>query len=156
MQANTTVHSMKQEVLRLVAQHAFAGDLDGTYESFPRQIIPGYRANFRCCVYKEREILKERVRLAMGQTPTATTNPGSDVIFVIAAACEGCPINRFQVTENCQGCLAHPCEEVCPKDAIKLDRYNGRSHIDPGKCINCGRCKEACPTGNVTIVPNAY
>ena len=48
------------------------------------------------------------------------------------------------VTEGCQGCLAHPCEEVCPKDAIKLDRYNGRSHIDPGKCINCGRCADVC------------
>ena len=32
----------------------------------------------------------------------------------------------------------------CPKDAIKLDRYNGRSHIDPGKCINCGRCADVC------------
>ncbi len=143
MQANTTVHSMKQEVLRLVAQHAFAGDLDGTYESFPRQIIPGYRANFRCCVYKEREILKERVRLAMGQTPTATTNPGSDVIFVIAAACEGCPINRFQVTENCQGCLAHKCMEVCPKKAIS--RIGRKAHIDYDLCVECGRCAKACP-----------
>ena len=49
------------------------------------------------------------------------------------------------MTNMCQGCLAHPCEEVCPKDAIKLDRYNGRSpHRPPGKCINCGRCADVC------------
>ena len=48
------------------------------------------------------------------------------------------------VTEGCQGCLAHPCVEVCPKGAITLDRYNGRSHIDQDKCIKCGRCIDVC------------
>ena len=33
---------------------------------------------------------------------------------------------------------------MCPKDAIKLDRYNGRSHIDQDKCIQCGRCADVC------------
>ena len=47
------------------------------------------------------------------------------------------------VTEGCQGCLEHPCMEVCPKGAISM--VNGRSHIDPDKCIKCGRCVSACP-----------
>ena len=44
----------------------------------------------------------------------------------------------------CQGCLAHPCVEVCPKDAVSLDRTNGRSRIDPDKCIKCGQCANVC------------
>ena len=33
---------------------------------------------------------------------------------------------------------------MCPKDAIKLDRTNGRSHINDDKCIKCGRCADVC------------
>ena len=42
------------------------------------------------------------------------------------------------------GCLAHPCMEVCPKDAVHLDRTIGRASIDQDKCIKCGRCATAC------------
>ena len=103
----------------------------------------------------------ERLRLAMGlpcrsaaeHAPLSENIEAADrpetyytppLINVIKFACNGCAEKRVLVTEGCQGCLAHPCEEVCPKDAIKLDRYNGRSHIDPGKCINCGRCADVC------------
>ena len=48
------------------------------------------------------------------------------------------------VTEGCQAAWPTPARRSAPKDAIKLDRYNGRSHIDPGKCINCGRCADVC------------
>ena len=34
-----------------------------------------------------------------------------------------------------RGCLAHPCMEVGPKDAISLDRTTGKSIIDQEKCI---------------------
>src|SRR5699024_7075058 len=43
----------------------------------------------------------------------------------------------------CQGCLAHPCMEVCPKNAIVWE--SGRSTIDQEKCIKCGRCVDVCP-----------
>ena len=39
--------------------------------------------------------------------------------------------------------MAHPCTEVCPKDAIHV--INGRSVIDQEKCIRCGRCQDVCP-----------
>ena len=48
------------------------------------------------------------------------------------------------VTDGCQGCMAHPCVEVCPKGAVSLDRFNGRSVIDQEKCIKCGRCMDVC------------
>ena len=65
------------------------------------------------------------------------------LINIIKFACHSCPENRVLVTEGCQGCLEHPCMEVCPKGAISM--VNGRSHIDPDKCIKCGRCVSACP-----------
>ena len=65
------------------------------------------------------------------------------LINIIKFACHSCPENRVLVTEGCQGCLEHPCMEVCPKGAISM--VNGRSHINPDKCIKCGRCVSACP-----------
>ena len=43
----------------------------------------------------------------------------------------------------CRGCIAHPCMEVCPKDAIS--RVNQKAYIDQEKCIKCGKCKAKCP-----------
>ena len=48
---------------------------------------------------------------------------------------------RVFITNACQGCLEHPCIEVCPKDAIKM--VKGRSVIDQDKCIKCGKCASA-------------
>ena len=47
------------------------------------------------------------------------------------------------MTDACEGCLAHPCKEVCPKGAISI--VNGRSQVDPAKCIRCGKCIGVCP-----------
>ena len=171
----TRIQEIRHRVFREVARMAYHTEwpVDKRIESLPYKIIPGEVGNFRNDVFLERAIVGERLRLAMGlpcrsaaeHAPLSENIEAADrpetyytppLINVIKFACNGCAEKRVLVTEGCQGCLAHPCEEVCPKDAIKLDRYNGRSHIDPGKCINCGRCKEACPTGNVTIVPNAY
>ena len=135
--------------------------VDKRIEALPYKIIPGEVGNFRNDVFLERAIVGERLRLAMGlpcrsaaeHAPLSDNIEAADqpetyytppLINVIKFACNGCTEKRLLVTEGCQGCLAHPCEEVCPKDAIKLDRYNGRSHIDQEKCIKCGRCAEVC------------
>lgn len=55
----------------------------------------------------------------------------------------GVRANLYKVTDNCRGCVAHPCTEVCPKGAVSI--VNGRSFIDQSKCIKCGRCKAVCP-----------
>ena len=62
---------------------------------------------------------------------------------VIPSACNSCPVNRYEVTNKCMGCVAHPCREVCPRGAISM--VNGKSFIDQEKCIKCGKCKSVCP-----------
>ena len=62
---------------------------------------------------------------------------------VIPSGCEGCEENMYEVSDMCKGCLAHPCQEVCPRDAISM--VNGKSYIDQEKCIKCGKCKAVCP-----------
>ena len=67
------------------------------------------------------------------------------LINVIKFACNACEEKKVHVTDGCQGCLAHPCMEVCPKKAISLDRVTGKSIIDQDACIKCGRCVDVCP-----------
>ena len=62
----------------------------------------------RCCVYKERAIVDERIHMAMGGD---RENP--NVIEVIDIACDECPMGGYEVTDACRGCLAHRCEDVC-------------------------------------------
>ena len=68
---NTNIDTIKQEVLYEVAKLAFAGELEEKKDALPYQLIPGPQANFRCCIYKEREIIRQRIRLAEGKSPSA-------------------------------------------------------------------------------------
>ena len=105
----------------------------------PKKIVPGNEPTMRCCVYKERAILGERVKLAMGGD---RTNP--NVIEVIEIACDECPVGGHEVTNACRGCLAHRCEDVCKFGAISFDRDHV-AHIDKSKCRECGACAKVCP-----------
>ena len=136
---DTKVQHLKYKVLRSVARHAWNGDLLEHVTDIPKEIVPGKTPTMRCCVYKERAILAERVKIAMGGD---RSNP--NVIEVIDIACDECPASGYYVTDTCRGCLAHRCEDVCPKNAITFDEHQ-KAHIDKQKCINCGKCAAACP-----------
>ena len=140
---DTKVQYLKYRVLREVARHAWEDTLQENVLSIPKAIVPGKTSTMRCCVYKERAILAERVQLAMGQDITTDR-----VIEVIDIACDECPAAGFEVTDNCRGCLAHRCEEVCKRGAITYD-HNHVAHIDKSKCIECGRCATVCPYGAI-------
>ena len=113
---DTDVQYLKYKVLREVSKNAFEGTLLESYNDIPKNIIPGPKPTTRCCVYKERAIVSERVKLAIGGDKT---NP--NVIEVIDIACDECPVAGFQVTDACRGCIAHRCVSACKKDAIVWD-----------------------------------
>ncbi len=136
---DTKVQHLKYKVLREVARQAWTDTLLDNLLDIPKIIVPGNTPTMRCCVYKERAILGERVKLAMGGDKT---NP--NVIEVIEIACDECPVGGYEVTNACRGCLAHRCEDVCKRGAISFDE-NHVAHIDKTKCVECGACAKVCP-----------
>lgn len=159
----TRIQEIRHRIFTEVARMAFDTDnpVRRVIEELPYRIIPGEVGSYRSNVFLERAIVGERLRLAMGLPcrSAAVHAPLSDgaeeaakpetyytppLINVIKFACNACHEHRVFVTDGCQGCLAHPCVEVCPKDAVSLDRINGRAHIDKDKCIRCGRCVDVC------------
>ena len=135
---DTKIQHLKYKVLREVARQAWNGTLLQNVLDIPKIIVPGKVPTMRCCVYKERAILAERVKMAMGG------QDNSNVIQVIDIACDECPAAGYEVTTSCRGCLAHRCEDVCKKGAISFD-HNHVAHIDKSKCVECGQCAKVCP-----------
>ena len=136
---DTKAQHLKYKVLREVAREAWNDTLLESVLDIPMKIVPGNTPTMRCCVYKERAILAERVKLAMGGNKD---NP--NVIEVLKIACDECPMGGYEVTNACRGCLAHRCEDVCRRGAITFDDQHV-AHIDKSKCVGCGACSKVCP-----------
>ncbi|MFI3325414.1 MAG: 4Fe-4S dicluster domain-containing protein [Clostridia bacterium] len=135
---DTQVQYMKYKVLREVARHAFDDNLIESYIQIPKLLIKD-KPTMRCCIYKERAIVEERIKIAMGGDKE---NP--NVIEVLEIACDDCPASGYNVTSSCRGCIAHRCEDACKRGAIYFDE-NKKAHIDKSKCIECGLCAKVCP-----------
>ena len=149
---------LKHEVLTAVAKLAREGNVTReAIEKVPYEIIQGDVPRYRCCVYKERAIVQERAKLAAGflangQEDEALEDIKEDeqIIYVIEAACDNCPINRFTVTDSCRNCVAHRCQEACNFGAISY--VGGKAYINQEICKECGMCKKACPYDAISEV----
>ena len=141
---DTDVQQLKHDVLTEVAKLKLKDAL--TPENalkIAEKIIPdGSQPTMRCCIYKERAIINQRVQLALGGNPK---NP--NVVEVLPIACDECPVDGITVTQACRGCIAHHCINACPKGAISI--VNRRATIDKSKCVECGRCAQACSYGAI-------
>ncbi|WP_416176178.1 4Fe-4S dicluster domain-containing protein [Clostridium sp.] len=154
-----TLADIRHKVFTAVSKIAFNGNLD-EIANIPYEIVGGDVGKYRQSAFLERAIVSERVRLAMGLNlrPSDKPRPITEgieqatkpskyyeppLINIIKFACNACPTKSYEVTNMCRGCLAHPCVEVCPKNAISI--VNGKSFIDQDKCIKCGLCAKACP-----------
>lgn len=138
---DATIVKIKHEILEEVAKLVFAGKFEEEKDELPLRLMPGPTAKYRCCVYKEREIVRQRVRLAEGRNVEGA--PNNLVVQVVRAACEECPISRYVVTDNCQKCMGKACQQSCRFGAIDIGRT--RAHINPSLCKECGKCAKACP-----------
>ena len=154
------VADIRKRVFAEVAKLAYEGGDYTRMEKLPYEIVPGEVGRQRESVFLERAIVGERIRLAMGlplrpvtehsvlsdgveESAIAAKYYDPPLINVIKYACNACAPTHYEVTSACQGCLARHCQYACPKGAISM--VNGKSHIDPEKCIKCGRCVDACP-----------
>ena len=129
----TSVQEIKYKVLKKIAELAYADQLtpENTVD-IAEEIIPEGKPTMRCCIYKERAIINQRVSAAIGGGGHSKRN-----VRVLPIACDECPIEGIQVTHSCRGCIAHYCMNTCPKDAIsivnlraQIEKLNGYTFTD--------------------------
>ncbi|MBR2762212.1 MAG: monomeric [Solobacterium sp.] len=141
----------KFDILVNICRQAFAGEVrEDEVNAYARNLVSLDGPRYRCCVYKEREILRQRVRLAMGKMAREDQEPNPrQIIHVIDAACDGCTIKKIRVTDNCRKCMAKSCLAACRFGAISIG--SERSEIDYSKCKECGACSRACPYNAIVV-----
>ncbi len=157
---NSGTLALKQEVLTKIVEAFFSDNFEENARLIPYYMRPkGSDVPFRCCIYKERAIIRDRVIAGLG-FPIEDDNEekllsdyaneslnrqsfNDRVLTVIGAACKGCVPNRMYVTNICQGCVERSCKRACKFGAVSI--VNGKSYIDSTKCKNCKMCMAACP-----------
>lgn len=163
---NQTIN-IKKEILARIIKAFLDGDFEENVRLIPYDMRPkGCEVPYRCCVYKERAIIKDRIIAGLGisienddeKTQLSTyakqslqrQTPDENTLTVLEAACKGCVPNRVFVTNLCQGCVARPCVNSCKFDAIKIT--DGKSVIDGEKCKACMQCTKVCPYNAIVKV----
>lgn len=136
----TRVQELKYNVLKEVIKALDNNSNPSEFLNISKKIIPGPKASFRCCIYKERAIVEERVQVILN----SSINEDCNVIKVLPVACDECPLGGYTVGDACRGCIAHRCYQACPKKCISFNE-NLRAVINKDNCLNCGLCSKACP-----------
>lgn len=162
---------LRRELMIRLVRAFDAGTLEDEIDQIAIRLRPKGGDPSRCCVYHDRAVIKYRLMALLGVTveeetdeaktlraycaerisPAAGAKPAHPADSLVALsplsvcgpACSGCPDAKVVSTPNCRGCFARPCVYNCPKKAVEV--VNGRSVIDPAKCIKCGKCITACP-----------
>lgn len=158
MDNSNTTHLKREILVRII--RAFLNDEIKDLTKLPFEMRPkNAEVPYRCCIYKERAILRQRAVAGLGlavenddemtsladyaQQALEREKPEEKILTVVETACKGCVPSRVYVTELCQGCVARPCVSTCKFGAIQIK--DGKSVIDGDKCKNCGMCMQVCP-----------
>lgn len=141
---DTNVQQLKYTILMEVAYQTWLGNESfAVFNEIAEEVVKKDQPPMSCCIYKDRAIVAERIKMALGGDKK---NP--NVIQVIDIACDECPEAGHTVTDLCRGCIAHRCKDVCKLNAITFDD-EGQAHIDKSKCVECGKCAKVCPYGAI-------
>ncbi len=167
---NKQTSHIKREILARIIRAYLGDNFEEEVRMIPFEMRPkGSEVPYRCCIHKERAILRDRVIAGLGfdieevpdyedlsstaKKSTKREKPEEHPLTLLQTACNECVPARIHVTDLCQGCVARPCESACKFGAIKVE--NGKSRIDQTKCKSCGLCAQVCPFQAITkiIVP---
>lgn len=168
MSVSNNAMIIRRELLTRIIRLMEKGELEKSIDRIPLEIRPRNEASVRCCVHKDRAVLKYKLMATLGfnvQDETDELTPlsqyvqmayerrsHSDVVLtVVDEACSSCRQTSYEVSNLCRGCVARPCINNCPKDAILF--YNGQAHIDHKACVNCGKCLKMCPFHAIVYMP---
>ncbi|MFI3257362.1 MAG: monomeric [FeFe] hydrogenase [Spirochaetales bacterium] len=164
---NNSTAYLKREILVKIAKLQLNGELAQGADRIPREILPKGSDPFRCCLFHDREILRQRVIARLGcsledydedkflseyvEESLTRKKPTSPILTVLDEACNACVKSQFMVTNACQACIARPCMVNCGKKSISIK--DGRAFIDSSTCVNCGLCLNNCPYHAIIKIP---
>lgn len=171
MKYQNNANKIRQLLLSKIAKAFYDHKLEESINLIPLEIVPkDSKEAFRCCVYKERAIIKHRIMsiLGFGAEDDDEVSPCSEyarkaiareidntktkqLLSVLDIACTGCVDSQYLITNACKGCVARPCTLTCPKKAIKVTK--GQALIDYDICVDCGKCMQVCPYHAIIRVP---
>lgn len=168
MVAQNKAMQIRRDIQQRIVQLIFDETLLDEIDKIPMKMRPRGSESFRCCVYRDRALIKQKIMAMLGfevKNEEDELIPLSDFVLqsfikassdreimrVVEDACHGCQQNNYVVTNMCRGCDGRPCEVNCPKDAI--DFYGRKAVINPDKCISCGICESVCPYHSIIYAP---
>ena len=132
---HSDIDDTRRSVFREVARLAYEGGDYSRVDQIPYKLVPNGSTAMRYDVFLDRAVVAARVKLALGME-LHTDAPGEPLsqriwdaatdqkyfeeplVNIIPFACNACPEKHVRITDSCQGCVSHPCMNVCPKDAI--------------------------------------
>ncbi|MBE6350089.1 MAG: 4Fe-4S dicluster domain-containing protein [Spirochaetaceae bacterium] len=167
LNVNNNAAQLKREILVRIAKLQLEGNLEEGVHYIPREMAKKGQEPIRCCIYHDREILRQRVIARLGcsledyddekkladyaKEALNREKPTWPMLTVLDEACNACVKTHYMVTNACQACLARPCMMNCGKKAITIQ--DGRAQIDKEKCVNCGLCMNNCPYHAIIKIP---
>lgn len=168
MYAKTYDNTIHFGIIVRIARAFFSDDFYGNLDRIPLEMRPRHQRSSRCCIYRDRAIIKYRCMAMLGfsieqeqdelrplssyaQEAMERSEITGNMLTFVDEACNGCVRSQYLATDACRGCLAEACVQHCPKNAVSI--IHGKSHIDPEKCIKCGKCMDACPYHAIVYIP---
>lgn len=164
---NNNSSIIKRDILIRIIKLLLDGNLEKGVHYIPKEMAPRGKEPIGCCIYHDREILRQRVIARLGCSlenyddektladyaaeALNREKPTWPMLTVLDEACNACVKSHYLVTNGCQACIARPCMMNCGKKAITIQ--NHRARIDEEKCVNCGLCMNNCPYHAIIKIP---